>query len=153
MSDQNKFPGSTPTTQIAWPTESRARNQIQQTKGSAVPQKQFVLPSTQPSTSAVRPRTTPGHVSNIRVVTRTAGGQKTVTVAFTHPGGDLYFQGAKVYLKRGGKEPVQVASGSASPLTFTVASTPIPHSVHITSFGPWGESDVLSSPSKRVSLK
>ena len=153
METQPKFPKSTPTTSILWPSDgSHHTNQLQQQKSYSVPQVSNVLPTTQPSRPSVSPRTTPKHVRNVRVVTRTVAGQKNVTVAFVHPGGDKFFQGARVYLKRAGKNPVQVAAGSKSPLTFSVPNTPIPHSIVVTSVGPSGESDLLSSPSARVRL-
>jgi hypothetical protein len=89
-------PGSIPTTPIVWPAPRHVSNQVQQTKGSAKPQAANVLPTTQPSVSAVAPRTTPQNVSQVRVTTRRPiAGQKTVTVQFTHPG-DPYFAGANV---------------------------------------------------------
>jgi len=45
-----------------------------------------------------------------------------------------------------------VAGGAQSPLSFTVPTNVAPHVVHITSFGNWGETDVLTSPSKPVRL-
>lgn len=146
-------PGSVPTSPVIWPADRHKSNQIQQTKGSAKPQASFVAPSTQPSQPGVPPRTTPQHVNSVRVVTRTANGQKTVSVQFNHPGGDAYFAGANVYLKRAGQQPTLVAGGAKSPLTFTVASTHVPHAVYVTSLGNWGETNVLSSPSRRISLK
>jgi len=146
-------PGMNPRTPVIWPAERQVRNQVQQTKGSSTPQSSFALPSTQPSTAVVSPRTTPVNVTNVRVVTRKAvAGQKTVTVQFTHPSNDPHFQGASVYLKRAGGQPTQVASGSQSPLTFTVPVNVAPHAVHVTSFGPWGETNLGISPSHPVRL-
>jgi hypothetical protein len=146
-------PGIVPTTPILWPSSRQVRNQVQQTKGSAKAQVQNVLPTTQPSASAVQPRTTPKNVSNVRVITRAAvNGQKTVVVQFTHPSGDPYFAGASVYLRRSGQPPTQVASGNKSPLTFTVPVNKAPHAVHVSSWGNWGETDVLSSPAHPVRL-
>lgn len=146
-------PGRIPTTNVEWPIHRHRANQIQQTKGSAKPQSSNVLPTTQPNQSAVAPRTTPGPVSHVRVVSKVApNGRKILTVQFNHPGGDPYFAGANVYLKRGRGLPVQVASGAKSPVQFTVDKDTAPHTVHVTSFGNWGETDVLSSPSRRVRL-
>jgi hypothetical protein len=145
-------PGQLPRTPVLWPTESHTVNKIQQTKGSAKPQTDNVPPTTQPNASSVSARTTPATVSNIRVVSKTAKGQKTVTVQFTHPHGDPYFAGANVYLRQGGKQPVQVASGAKSPLSFSVPTTTAPHSIFVTSYGNWGETPVLHSPSARVRL-
>lgn len=146
-------PGHIPTTPTLWPTDQHKSNQIQQTKGSAKPQVANVLPTTQPSQSAVAPRTTPGPVSNVRVVTKPAvNGQKTVTVQFNHPG-DPYFAGANVYLRRGRNQPVLVASGSKSPIQFTVPVNSAPHTIHVTSQGNWGETSVLTSPTARVRLR
>ena len=145
-------PGHIPVTPIIWPTNSHHSNQIQQIKGSAKPQVANAPPTTQPGRATVPPRTTPDHVSNVRVMTRPAeGGQKTVIVQFAHPSGP-YFQGASVYLKRAGGQPTQVASGNKSPLTFAVPATAAPHAVHVTSWGPWGETNVLTSPGARVRL-
>jgi hypothetical protein len=81
-------------------------------------------------------------------------GQKRVIVQFNHPAGDPYFAGAAVYLRKGGStQPVQVAAGARSPLQFTVPVNTAPHVVHITSVGNWGETDVLTSPSKHVRLR
>jgi hypothetical protein len=89
----------------------------------------------------------------VRVVTRAPiNGQKTVTVQFIHPGGDPYFSGANVYLKKANGQPTLVAGGAKSPLTFNVPVNNAPHSVHVTSVGNWGETDVLTSPSRRVHL-
>lgn len=146
------YPGSVPSTPILWPAVNHRGNQIQQTKGSAKPQAFGVQPTTQPNQSTVAPRTTPAHVSNVRVVSRNVGGQKNITVQFNHPSGDPYFSGAKVYLRSGTKEPVLVASGSKSPLTFTATNDSAPHSIHVTSVGNWGETDVLTSPAAPVKL-
>jgi hypothetical protein len=146
------YPGAIPTTPVIWPSDSHQSNQIQQTKGSAKPQAVGVQPTTQPNQSTVAPRTTPAHVSNVRVVSRNAGGQKNITVQFNHPAGDPYFSGANVYLRSGSKQPVLVASGAKSPLTFTASNDSAPHSVHVTSVGNWGETDVLTSPAAPVKL-
>jgi hypothetical protein len=146
-------PGYTPSAPIIWPAERHKSDQIQQTKGSAKPFTANVLPTTQPNQSAVAPRTTPQNVSHVRVITRKAvNGQKTVMVQFNHPGGDPYFAGANVYLRRAGQQPVQVASGAQSPLSFTAPINAAPHSVHVTSFGNWGETDVLTAPSRHVRI-
>ena len=146
------YPGAIPTTPILWPAVQHPSNQIQQTKGSAKPQATGVQPTTQPNQSTVAPRTTPAHVSNVRVVSRNVGGQKNITVQFNHPSGDPYFSGANVYLRSGTKQPVLVASGAKSPLTFTATNDSAPHSVHVTSVGNWGETDVMTSPSAPVKL-
>ena len=148
-------PGSVPTTPVIWPADRHQTNQISQIKSTVKPQSAFALPTTQPSTSVVAPRTTPRPVSNVRVVTTPAvNGQKTVTVQFAHPSGDPHFQGASVYLKKGSDgQPTQVASGAKSPLTFTVPVNQASHSVHVTSWGPAGETNVLTSPSHPVRLK
>lgn len=146
------YPGSIPSTPIIWPTVQHNANQIQQTKGSAKPQATGVQPTTLPNQSTVAPRTTPAHVSNVRVVSRNVGGQKNLTVQFNHPSGDPYFSGAKVYLRQGNQEPVLVASGSKSPLTFTATNNSAPHSIFVTSVGNWGETDVMTSPSAPVKL-
>lgn len=146
------YPGAIPTTPILWPAVQHPSNQIQQTKGSAKPQATGVLPTTQPNQSTVAPRTTPAHVSNVRVVSRNVGGQKNITVQFNHPSGDPYFSGANVYLRSGTKQPVLVASGAKSPLTFTATNDSAPHSIHVTSVGNWGETDVMTSPSAPVKL-
>jgi len=146
-------PGSIPRTPVIWPADRHQSNQIQQTKGSAKPQAQFVLPSTQPNQSTVEPRTTPQHVSHVRIISRAAvAGQKTITAQFNHPAGDPYFAGANVYLRRAGQQPVLVASGAKSPLTFTVPIHTAPHAIYVTSQGNWGETDVLKSPSHPVRL-
>lgn len=146
-------PGSIPSTPIIWPADRHKSNQIQQTKGSAKPQSSFVLPTTQPNQSGVAPRTTPQNVSSVRVVSRQAvKGQKTVTVQFRHPAGDPYFAGASVYLRRSGQQPTLVASGAKSPLTFTVPTNQAAHAVHVTSYGNWGETDILTSPAHHVRL-
>ena len=149
-----KYPGYVPTSALVLPAPRHASNQIQQTKGSAKPQVTNVLPTTQPSKSGVQPRTTPTHVSHVRVMTRAAvNGQKQVVVQFNQPDGDPYFQGASVYLKRANGQPTQVASGSKSPLTFNAPVSAAPHSIHVTSFGPWGETDIIGSPSRPVRLR
>jgi hypothetical protein len=146
-------PGAMPTTPILWPARQNTDNRIQQTKGSFVP-RGTALPSTQPSIPIVAPRTTPPPVNNVRVVTKPAvNGQKTVIVQFSHPSGSPYFQGASVYLKRSqGGQPTQVASGAKSPLTFTVPVNQANHVVHVTSFGPAGETNILTSPSRPVKI-
>jgi hypothetical protein len=147
-------PGAIPSSPIIWPVARHVSNQVQQVKGSAKPQIANVLPTTQPSQSSVAPRTTPKHVSHVRVVTRpAAGGQKTVTVQFNHPGGDPYFAGANIYLKRAKGQPTLVAGGAQSPLTFRVPATAAPHAVFVTSVGNWGETDILTSPSHHVRLR
>ena len=146
------FPGEIPATPILWPAPQHRSNQIQQTKGSAKPRASFVLPTTQPNQSGVAPRTTPAPVSDVRVVLRHNGALKNVTVQFAHPSGDQYFAGANVYLRRAGQQPTLVASGAKSPLTFTVGVNHAPHAIYVTSFGNWGETDVLTSPSHPVRL-
>lgn len=149
-----KHPGAIPSTPIIWPAPRHVSNQVQQVKGSAKPLTANVLPTTQPSQSSVAPRTTPQPVSHVRIVTRPAvSGQKTVTVQFNHPGGDPYFSGANVYLKRAGKLPNLVGGGAQSPITFTVPVHDAPHVVHVTSVGNWGETDILTSPSHPVRLR
>ena len=145
------YPGKIPSTPIIWPSTQHKANQIQQTKGSATPQVVNVLPTTQPSKPAVAPRTTPKPVSNVRVVSRIAGGQRIFTVQFNHPA-DQYYQGSSVYLKRGNGQPTQVASGAKSPLTFTASKSAAPHSLFVSSFGPVGETNILTSPAARVKL-
>lgn len=148
-------PGAVPASPVVWPASQHKSNQIQQTKGSAKPQKQFVIPTTQPNASAVQSRTTPQMVSHVRVVTSKAvNGQKTIRVQFNHPGNDPYFAGARVYIRRAGQnqQPSLVAGGSSSPLTFTVPVNQAPHVLHVTSYGNWGETDVLRSPAQRVRL-
>lgn len=147
----HNHPGTVPSSALVWPADRQKSNQIQQTKGSAQPLAPFVLPTTQPNKSIVEARTTPKQVSNVRVVSRSSGSVKTLTVQFNHPT-DPYFQGASVYLKRSGQEPTQVASGAQSPLTFTVPKSAAPHAIHVISFGPWGETNILQSPSVHVKL-
>ena len=148
-------PGSVPTQELVWPAvNSHTSNKIQQTKGSSSPQLANVLPSTQPSQSSVPPRTTPAPVSQVRVVTRPAvGGQKQIIVQFNHPSGDPHFQGVNVYLKRAGAQPYQISGGAQSPVKFQVPVHDAPHVVHVTSFGPWGETNILTSPSHPVNLR
>jgi hypothetical protein len=149
-----RHPGATPSSPITWPAPRHVSNQVQQVKGSAKPQTVNVRPTTQPNQASVAPRTTPKNVSHVRVVTRPpVAGQKTVTVQFNHPGGDPYFAGANVYLKRAGGEPTLVAGGARSPLTFTVPVHDAPHAVFVTSMGNWGETNILTSPSHHVRLK
>lgn len=146
-------PGKIPETPIIWPALRHPSNQIEQTKGSAKPQAPFAAPTTQPSRSLVPPRTTPQQVSHVRVITRkAAGGQKTVTVQFNHPSGDPYFAGANIYLRRAGRQPTLVGSGSRSPITFNAPVSAAPHAIFVTSYGNWGETDILSSPSHHVRL-
>jgi hypothetical protein len=145
--------GHFPTTPIVWPADRQKSNQIQQIKGSSKPQATFVLPSTQPNTAYVPPRTTPQHVSNVRVISQKAvAGNKTVTVQFNHPSNDPYFSGANVYLRRAGQQPTLVASGAKSPLTFTVPVHTASHVIHVTSTGNWGETSVATSPARPVRL-
>lgn len=153
------YPGHTPSSKIIWPAERQVRNQVQQTKGSAKPQTANVIPTTQPSQSSVAPRTTPQHVSNVRVVTQIDAlpEHRQVTVQFTHPTNDPYFAGANVYLRKTGfTQPVLVAGGAQSPLRFTLPlpnpSNPGAYVVHVTSKGNWGETDVVTSPSHPLKL-
>ena len=149
----SQHPGAVPSQPLTWPAPRHVSNQVQQTKGSARPQTVSVLPTTQPSVPSVAPRTTPKNVSHVRVVTRPAvAGNKTVIVQFNHPQ-DPYFQGSSVYLKRAGGQPTQVASGNKSPLTFTVPVNDAPHALFVTSWGPWGETNTTSSPSRPVRLR
>jgi hypothetical protein len=146
-------PGSNPTSPVVWPEPRQVSNQIQQTKGSSVPQSQFALPSTQPSISVVAPRTTPPIVQNVRVVTRKAvAGNKQLTVQFNHPTGNPYFSGVNVYLRRAGQQPTLVAGGAQSPVHFTVPVHAAPHAIYVTSTSNWGETAVMSSPSHPVRL-
>lgn len=147
-------PGKIPSTPIIWPADKHTANKIQQMRGSAKPQTADVLPTTQPNASAVAPRTTPAPVSDVRVVRQPGPpGSHQLTVQFTHPHGDAYFSGANVYLRRAGQQPVLVASGAKSPVTFTVPKHAAPHAIYVTSSGNWGETDVLTSPSHAVALK
>jgi hypothetical protein len=146
-------PGAIPSTPLVWPADRHARNQIQQTKGSAKPLTANVLPTTQPNASSVEARTTPQPVQNVRVVTRPAvKGQKTVMVQFRHPPGDPYFTGANIYLRRAGQQPTLIAGGAQSPISFTVPTHPAPHTIFITSVSNWGETHVASSPAHHVRL-
>jgi len=147
-------PGATPKTPVVWPAPRQVSNQIQQTKVTSQPRAAFALPTVAPSTPIVAPNTTPAAVSQVRVITRKAvNGQKTVYVQFTHPSNNPYYQGASVYLKKAGGQPTQVASGNSSPLTFTVPVSSAPHAIHITSYGPSGETNILTAPSRPVRLK
>lgn len=154
-SHDSPLPGGTPTHPIVLPADSHTENKIQQIKGSAKPLTANVRPTTQPNQSSVNPRTTPKNVSHVRVVTRPAvNGQKTVTVQFNHPGGDPYFAGANVYLRKAGTpQSVLVAGGAQSPLRFTVPVHAAPHVVHVSSYGNWGETSIDNSPSRHVSLR
>jgi hypothetical protein len=148
------FPGVIPSTPIIWPADKQNQNRIQQTKGNAQPQSaNGALPTTQPSVSVVPSRTTPQHVSHVRVVSSpVVAGQKTIRIQFNHPAGDPHFQGASVYLRRAGGQPTLVASGNKSPLSFTVPVNAAAHAIHVTSWGPWGETNVLQSPAAHVKL-
>lgn len=146
-------PGANPVTPVIWPAERQQSQQIQQTKGSATPQSQFALPSTQPSVSVVAPGTTPAQVSHVRVISRKAvDGQKPLTVQFNHPTGNPYFAGVNVYLRRAGQQPTLVAGGAQSPVHFSVPTHAAPHAIYVTSRGNWGETAVTSSPSHPVRL-
>lgn len=148
-------PGWIPRTPIIVPVDMHRSNQIQQTKGSAKPQNPQAsgTPTTQPNSPAVQPRTTPGKVSNVRVIgRRTVNGQKPIVVQFNHPPGDQYFSGANVYLRKANGQPTLVASGTKSPLTFNAPVNAAPHSIFVTSVGNWGETNVLQSPSHPVRL-
>jgi hypothetical protein len=147
-------PGAIPTSEIVWPSPQHTVNKIQQTKTSAIPQSANVLKTVQPAAASVPPRTTPAPVSNVRVVTRPAvNGSKNIIVQFQHPHGDPHFQGATVYLKKANGQPTIVASGAKSPLTFTAPVSDAAHAVFVSSDGNWGSTNVLTSPSRRVSLK
>lgn len=146
-------PGMIPKTPILWPVLRDSQTKIQQNKSSAKPTSLSTLPTTLPSQSPVRARTTPQNVSKVRVVSRQAvNGQKPITVQFTHPNGDPYFAGANVYLKRAGQEPTLVASGTKSPLTFNTPLSAAPHSIYVTSYGNLGETEITTSPSHPVRL-
>ena len=149
------YPGRVPSQPVVWPDAQNQNNRIQQTKNSAKPRENTsIFPTTQPNKSSVEARTTPRHVSSVRVVLRKgASGQKAVTVQFSHPSGDPYFSGASVYLRRGNQQPTLVASGAKSPLTFNAPVNAAPHSVFVSSYGNWGETNVLTSPASRVSLR
>ena len=148
-----RHPGDNPISPVVWPAPRQVVQQVQQTKINAQPQSTFALPTTQPSTAVVPPRNTPANVTHVRVVARAAvQGQKTMVVQFNHPSNDPYFQGASVYLKKAGGQPTQVASGAKSPLTFTVPVNVAPHALHVTSFGPAGETNILTSPGHPVRL-
>jgi hypothetical protein len=151
-------PGAVPSTPIVWPSDQHVPNQIQQVKANAPAQVPFAIPTNQPGRPVVAPRTTPGMVKNVRVITRqvtTPDGQtkKQVTVAFTHPPNDPYFAGANIYLHKSGAEPVLVASGAKSPLQFVTDASSVPHAVHVTSVGNQGETDVMKSPAAPLSLQ
>jgi hypothetical protein len=146
------LPGETPSSPILWPVVRGVSNTVQQTKTRATPQSANVLPTTQPAAASVPSRTTPAHVSRIRIVSKVVGASKQITVRFAHPPGDSHYQGSTVYLKRGTGQPTQVASGAQSPLTFTVAKSAAPHSIFVSSWGPWGETNPRTSPSARVRL-
>lgn len=146
------MPGAIPKSPILWPVNQRNQSQIQQTKSSAKPRSLSTIPTTQPNQSPVEARTTPKHVSNVRVITRPASGGRVVTVQFAHPPGDQYFSGANVYLKKAGQLPTLVAGGAKSPLTFTAAESEAPHSLYVTSWSNWGETNIQTSPSHPVRL-
>jgi hypothetical protein len=146
------YPGTVPTSPVIWPAPAQRSNQIQQVKITAQPQLTAALPTTQPSQAVVPPRTTPAQVSRIRVVSKTVGDSKTLTIKFTHPAGNHYFQAAAVYLRKGKDQPVLVAGGSKSPLSFTVPKSNAPHSIYVVSQGNWGSTNILTSPSTRVKL-
>jgi hypothetical protein len=145
-------PGVIPKSPVIWPADRHQSNQIQQTKGSAKPQAFSVVPTSQPNQSTVAPRTTPAVVSDVRIIRRSAGANKNVTVQFNHPPGDPYFSGASVYLKKANGQPTLVASGAKSPLTFSVPSSAAPHSIYVTSVSNWGETAINASPSSPVRL-
>lgn len=152
--DITSRPGADPSTTVTWPAGRHVRNQTQQIKGSAKPQAEAVLPTTQPSQPTVAPKTTPKSVSQVRVVSRApVNGQKTLTVQFNHPPSDPYFAGVNIYLRRTGQQPTLVAGGAKSPVTLTVPTHAASHAIFVTSVGNWGETDVLTSPSHPVSLR
>ena len=146
-------PGSIPSSPALVSVPSHRANQIQQTKSSAKSLTTSVLPTTQPNQSAVEARTTPAHVSGVRIRTEHAvNGQKNITVRFRHPAGDAYFSGANVYLQRAGQQPSLVASGAKSPLTFTAPVHQATHTVFVTSVSNWGETAIKGSPARHVRL-
>lgn len=141
---------------INWPadSETRLQTQLQQIKITSKPQ---VVPrkTTLPIQSSVPSRTTPQPVKRIRI-TRIPGqgtAAHTVCVQFYRRPSDPYFQSCNIYLQSGrDNNPVLVAGGSQSPISFSVAKSSVPSTVIVTSLGPGGETTLSSSPSAVVKL-
>jgi hypothetical protein len=115
-------------------------------------------PSSQPSTTPTAG--VPAEVSNISAVqtpySAADGTTKSlVTVNFTRYSGDTYFAGVQIWFTnyQGNANPVLVAQGPASPVTFVVPATGENVTVTVVAFGPTGlTASFLNAPTTTVLL-
>lgn len=93
-------------------------------------------------------------VQNLRVTRLQINStQYRVSVSFTPDQSDKSFQGVKVFFAQGGDSPLQVATGSLSPVTFTVSKSSSTAAVSVQSQGSLGSNALNSDPSLSIALR
>ncbi len=143
---QNELaPRQTPKRGIKWPQPVNLQNQIQQIKGAVdsphANVNQVVLNPSSPQT-----------VSGLTIHKLQGETTHQLTVRFKANTQDQYFQGVNVFLQHGNSPPVQVGSGTKSPIRLTVAKTQTPSTVFVQSIGRWGNTPLHNSPARAVNL-
>ena len=118
-------------------------NQLQQAKGAGVSSLSPVSPTVSPNTQGL-----PQAVNSLSFV-RTALNslQWTVTISFTRNPADPYFREVRIFAKQGqNNSNALVASGSISPISFTMAKTRASTTFIVQSSGNWGATPINYSP-------
>lgn len=95
-------------------------------------------------------------VQNVRVTRRQISPtQLRVAVSFTPNPADKSFQGVNVSLSNVGGSPLRVASGTKSPVVFTVTKSPtaLSGSISVQSVGSFGTTSPAGSPGRALTLQ
>ena len=94
----------------------------------------------------------PQPLQNLQVTRVRQGSNVLVRVAFTSNPSDPNFKGAQVVLQQGSGAPTTIASGTTSPMIFTVPRSTAAASVTAQSTGSWGDATVAESPARALSF-
>lgn len=98
----------------------------------------------------------PKHVTNVStsIANASTGSTSTITVIFSRDPSDANFSGVTVFVKgyQGNPAPVQIASGTDSPITFIVNNTGEALSLIVQAFGNGGTAPLGTAPTVGISL-
>jgi len=138
-------PWVTPKRSLSWPDAQDDQNQLQQIKGAVD------SPHANVNQVVLNP-SSPQVVSGLTIHRLQGETTHQLTVQFKRNTQDQYFQGVNVFLQSGSNPPVQVGSGTKSPIKVSVAHTNEPSTVFVQSIGRWGNTPLDNSPAQAVNL-
>lgn len=138
-------PRTLPSNELSWPDARDVRTQVQQLKATA--QASHV--------TAIQPPVTPSAplaVSGIRVTRAALGGNRQLTVRFTHNPQDGYFQGVNLYLRQKNRPALVIGAVTHSPAIVTLPKSSLASSVVVQSVGNAANLPLANSPGRAVNL-